>query len=1142
MRRLVPQAILELADTSRRQALVARSLRAAVLVVDIAGFTRQTEQLLQLGPRSVERIAAVVRGAFVPMVEAIEAHGGFVTMFAGDSIVALFPGEDRPARARADRAAASMQEAFRSYVERAGFPLQLRAGAAYGGIDANLVFDPTTARRAYWYSGATLGRALRAEHEASPGALAWADGGSEPGAEDAGPVQLSAAADEAQLSASFFPGSLLGLRTPGQLRHVVSVFVSIVGTVGTPDAATIHAVLLRVFALQASFGGILRQIEYGQDATRLLLYWGAPQARDEDVQLALGFCLQLRERCSAALRIAAAHGLVYAGFVGADEGRAEYAAYGTSVNLAARLSNACEVGSILLDERLAERAAGFRLQLTAPRRLRGFEGERKVYELRGLAERTRQLAPPVGQRALLQRVQDYLLGPFAADGGIVLVGEPGVGKSHLARCAREALPGTCLEHACQALERRAFSVPRGLLARWANVSALDDAASGAELLRAALERQADLQLMAALPYLAALLDCPIPGSAWHADQPQERFARTQQALARWLGLLAQPTSGVAGIFIEDAQWMDPESEALFEQVFADAGGLRVLVTARPEWKPWPGLRVEPVAALDAEGVAALLAQTLGGTPEPDLVEWMYARTRGNPLFTTQLAVHARELGAVITCQGRTALASMQQLTESLPVDLHSALVSRIDALPDVSREVVRAAAVLAPSLSMGLLSAVCGPELDVQAGVDAAVERGILTPQGTTGYAFCHVLLADAAYSLELDATLAPLHRRAARALAASGEHLDARWSEIARHHLAAGEAPQAARAWHAAARVALRAGRSSEAADHVQTALTRIQPLAAEDELPLMIALALARIVTHGPSAELTRRAWLRARELTGEAAPTAEGFQALFGLRTHALFAGEHERSFELAQRCAAVAERSADPLCIEQAQNMLGNACFWRGELSEAVRLLESLPDQLDPAHHERHLMQFAQNPYFTSAFPLLLSLLGLGEVMRALHVADDRLEKAQLVGHPFAVVLVLFAQASLLAHCGQAEQAAAVAQELESLAESGGVKVYVPLSRVVSCWASAARGSRAAAAELQQTAQQLMAAGVQCGHSGHLVLLADAWLRCDERARARAALQEARAWADMRAEHAFEWRMAQLEARLRARGEDDERDIR
>ena len=65
---------------------------AAVLFLDISGFTALTEKLAQEGPDGTEELTVILNQHFTELVELVNSAGGEVVAYAGDAFAAIFPG------------------------------------------------------------------------------------------------------------------------------------------------------------------------------------------------------------------------------------------------------------------------------------------------------------------------------------------------------------------------------------------------------------------------------------------------------------------------------------------------------------------------------------------------------------------------------------------------------------------------------------------------------------------------------------------------------------------------------------------------------------------------------------------------------------------------------------------------------------------------------------------------------------------------------------------------------------------------------------------------------------------------------------------------------------------------------------------
>jgi ATP/maltotriose-dependent transcriptional regulator MalT len=203
--------------------------------------------------------------------------------------------------------------------------------------------------------------------------------------------------------------------------------------------------------------------------------------------------------------------------------------------------------------------------------------------------------------------------------------------------------------------------------------------------------------------------------------------------------------------------------------------------------------------LDRDELSAALGDILGRPADAGLVDRLYVRAEGNPLFTEEL------LAASLDGRG------------AAPQNLRDAFMLRIERL---SPEAQRAARVIAVgrSLTEALIAELCGLDHErLHEALREAVAAQVLVPGGDENLLFRHELLREAMYEDLLPGERSELHLALARALeqrAAGGEEGGmAVVASIAAHYAAGGDQPAALRATVSAARAARAAHATEEAA-----------------------------------------------------------------------------------------------------------------------------------------------------------------------------------------------------------------------------------------------------------------------------------------------------------------------------------------
>jgi DNA-binding SARP family transcriptional activator len=537
---------------------------------------------------------------------------------------------------------------------------------------------------------------------------------------------------------------------PGR-REVVCVAVDVrVSERGSPlDPEVLQEVLERCHdameAIGLRHGDPVRELrEHGMIAA-----FGAPVAHEDDALRAAHAALALRKRLSEiATALAADRGIVLTARAGvtagtvlmADGPRPSRLPVGDVIEAAVRLAREAPPGEIVIDART-------RALLGAAARTGDSSEGRHV--LRGLRRPAAPAPDPplVGRERELQRLDEAFerAAQRRAPELVTVIGEPGIGKSRLARelAARLDRRATVLAGRC---------LPYGLgITYWPVREMVLQAADGRplETLTAGLPDGS-----AAAASVAAMLGLG-EGASGEA---------TLWAFRRLFGAVAH--EGPLVLLFEDVHWAEPPLLDLVDDLHAqlvDAPVLLLclarpeLLTARPAWASnAAGVTTVRLGPLSPDESRRLLAARSGLSDSQRTA--VATRAGGNPLFLEQLAVHVAERHGP---------------APSLPPALHALLAARLDLLNPQERSLLDAAAVEGEHFHLGgVLSLVENLQVgDASRSLDALVKRELLLPApaeiaGEQAWRFRHALVRDAAYEATPKAARAHGHERVAGWLA----------------------------------------------------------------------------------------------------------------------------------------------------------------------------------------------------------------------------------------------------------------------------------------------------------------------------------------------------------------------------------------
>ena len=790
-----------------------------------------------------------------------------------------------------------------------------------------------------------------------------------------GPVETRASPDIANTA------------TPSEAdrRQLTVMFVDLVGSTALASGRDPEELRELIQVYQNTVAGEITRFE-GHIAKFLgdgvLAYFGWPRAHEDEAERAVRAGLRVTEAVAAltepggaalAARVGIATGLVVVGeLVGEGEAR-ERAVIGATPNLAARLQEHAEPGSVLIAE-LTRRLLGeaFVYCDLGTVQLKGFPGPVPAWRVvgEGTAEGRFDAQHAGLTTALVGRDQELALlldrWEQAREGEaqvVLLAGEPGIGKSRLVRALRDQLTGeahTPLSHFCSPLHTNSALYPViGLLERGAGLRRDDPPDTRLDKLEAMLALATE-DVHESIPLLADLLAIPT-GERYRRLElsPHHKKERTFQILQEQLQGLAsrQPVLAI----YEDVHWADPTTLELLDRVVEGVQRLPILivVTFRPEFIPrWTGhghVTALSLSRLGRRQGTAVIERITGGRLLPlEVLEQILAKTDGVPLFVEELTKAVLESG-LLEDRG-----SHYELTGPLPplaipTTLQDSLMARLDRLAPV-KEVAQIAACIGREFGHNLLKAVSPLDQDpLQHALNELLNAELIFRRGVppnVAYTFKHALVQDIAHESLLRSKRQQIHARIAAALE---EHYpsvaEIEPETIARHLTVAGLASRAVGYWLQAGRNA--AGRSAnlEAISHLSRGVEILKscPEGAErdrQELALQTAIGGPLIAIHGYTAPQLGTAFNRAHALCYELGATDALFATLSGKFVFHFVRGDYDAMQSLTTEAQRAAEQSGDMALQLAAHRLAALTAMHAGDFVKARAEFDTILDRYEP----------------------------------------------------------------------------------------------------------------------------------------------------------------------------------------------------
>jgi ABC-type oligopeptide transport system substrate-binding subunit/class 3 adenylate cyclase len=589
-------------------------------------------------------------------------------------------------------------------------------------------------------------------------------------------------------------------------KVLTAVFADVVGSTALGELLEPEDVKLvvgeavaRIVGEVESLGGHVKDLA----GDGVLAFFGAPTTREDDAERAVlcalrivaemeEYAREVRRGWGAegfGVRVGAATGAVVVGEVGAGS-RVEYAAFGDTVNVAARLQSAARPGSVLVDdathhavERLFEWGEPEELEL------KGKSEPVAAWPATGVVAAGRPQRAATGETRLVGRSRELGLGRDALEalssgrGGVLVVaGDAGIGKSRLLDELRQLaerdgtswLEGRCVSYG----ESLPYWPFRDLLrGEWIGAGVEEAELRVRVGLRRRLEQLFGDRADELYPYLGGLLEVALEHEAEARTSqlsPEALQWRTFEVVGQLFGRLAETAPLV--LALEDLHWADPTSVLLLEQLLslAEEAPVLLVLSLRPErdhpaWalrehagREFPHLLREidlgPLGDADGELLAALVAPA---TLPAELERRVLEAADGNPFFLEELVRSLADVGALVREDEGWRFDHAVEV--EVPPTVEKAILARLDRLSAAARDLVTAAAALGRTFALPLLEGVVG---EAPAESLHELQRlGLLRqsrrwPQPE--YRFRHALIQETAYRTLLSEQRTRLHRRAA--------------------------------------------------------------------------------------------------------------------------------------------------------------------------------------------------------------------------------------------------------------------------------------------------------------------------------------------------------------------------------------------
>ena len=772
--------------------------------------------------------------------------------------------------------------------------------------------------------------------------------------------------------------------------------------------------------------------------------FGAPLAHEDHPQRAVYAALRMKEAMGhyadtlrskghppLQMRVGLNTGEVVVRSIRKDDLHTDYVPVGHSTNLAARMEQLANPGTIVVSAHTHRLTDGyFAFKDLGPTQIKGVEEPLNIYEVLSVGSlRTRLqvsarrgLTRFVGRQSEMAELNKALALAKAGQGQIVgVMGEPGLGKSRLFYEFKLLSVSGCLVLEANSVsygKTTAYLPVIELLKSYFRIEPSDDERTRREKVTGKV-LNLDRSLEDALPYLFALLGIEAKPSPLQQMDAEIRRSRTFDALKRLF--LRESLNQPLVLVFEDLHWIDGETQGLLDALGESVAGAQLLLLTnyRPEYRHEWGqktyytqLRLAPLGEEEAE---ELLTFLLGSdTSLTSVKALILEKTQGTPFFMEEVVQTLAEDGTLSGAPGQyrpiRAVSTLQ-----LPATVQAILAARIDRLAADEKALLQQLSVIGREFPLSLVrQVVTEPESEVYRLLGSLQHKEFLYEQPAfpeVEYIFKHALTQEVAYGTVLQEQRKALHEKTAEALEVLyADSLDDRYSALAHHYCHSENTAKAVEYLGLVGQQAAQRSANEEAIHYLTQAVDILSTLAEtpariQQELMLQTTLGSVFVAAKGYTALEINQTYVRARQLcqqlgdTGQLIPVLAGQFLFHGIRA------EHQLARELAEECLRLSRQTQDSAHRVTAHYMLGQSLLWLGEIGPAQHHSHECSVLYEAEQHHALAALYGEDPGGVCLGFEAHALFMLGFPDQALQKSHEAIALAQELGDSFTLAQTL-----------------------------------------------------------------------------------------------------------------------------------------
>lgn len=699
------------------------------LFVDISGFTSITNKLMKQDKEGAEIMSDIINRIFEPSVNSVYRNKGFVTHFAGDAFVAVFPSKNKNHLISALCSAIEIRDLLirmGSHQTKFGcFELSIKIGISFGEIQWGIIDNQE--QNAYFFRGAAIDGSANCEKVCPVNSIVFDKPVKfNPGFFNADYVKIKNGYFKLKslkviksskgrikpvspnIQKNFYDEAVLKKPSYGEFREVISCFISF-----NPQKTSTHQIKLLINNAR-KFGGYFNNVNYGDKGAFALVFFGIPFATERFAEKACDFLISLYEIEGFEFKAGASLGKVYSGFRGSRK-RAEYVCLGSAVNLAARLMVECDLCKITTERNLKKRIENnYHVKYHRSVSFKGFNKKINTFLL--LEKKTvpffeEYSTPFFGRKKelsiLLKKLS--LLENGKPTELVAIIGEAGIGKSRLVNEFKSKIkkntvsilfqPDKTLRTSLNPFTSNIKKLVFGDIEnkKVGKMTAFERfISSTADTLTNRNSRHKELaeKLFKFKSYLARLASVKFSDNETDNTDPSIHYENTIEAITLLYQAIAEIYPSV--FIFEDLHYFDEDSMYALSKIIRrlSKNSSLILITLRPDDRILNEMKTNFVIleitlqSLDKISQISLIKKTATREIETDSIKTILERTSGNPLYIEYLTK------VVSDYIHKENFKSIQDVMGQIPEGINEIIYSKFDTLEIELKEAIITASVL----------------------------------------------------------------------------------------------------------------------------------------------------------------------------------------------------------------------------------------------------------------------------------------------------------------------------------------------------------------------------------------------------------------------------------------------------------------